>query len=53
MNTNQTYCMNCGHLSHCEETLNRKEVELIGDNVAHEWSIDVCKHCRCEECNEA
>lgn len=44
------YCMNCGNSSHCGETLYRKEIEVVNGKVIHEWTIDVCKHCRCEEC---
>ncbi len=37
------YCKNCGHESHCGNSL-RKRV----DDVHRE--IEVCKSCRCEQC---
>ena len=37
INSNMTYCNNCGHESHCGNRLIKDEIE-------------VCKHCRCEKC---
>ena len=45
-------CMNCGNSSHCNDVLYRKEIEIIGDKTVNEWTIDVCRHCRCEECKK-
>jgi hypothetical protein len=40
-----TTCQNCGHYSHCGETL-WKAV----DHREPEHEVKVCEHCRCKEC---
>ena len=52
MNKDKPFCMNCGNSAHCDDVLYRKEIEIIGDKTVNEWTIDVCKHCRCEECEK-
>jgi hypothetical protein len=47
----KTYCDNCGHQSHCEGPLHRDEKEMLLGQIVHEWCIEVCRVCRCEECN--
>ena len=39
-----TYCLNCGHDSHCGTTLKK---DLSGDGE----EIEVCKYCRCKLCS--
>jgi len=41
-----TTCKNCGHYSHCNDSLWRDEKDYDG----REYQIKVCEHCRCEEC---
>lgn len=46
----QSHCINCGGVSHCEETLVRKEIETIKGKIVDEHILDTCKKCECEEC---
>lgn len=39
------YCQNCGHDSHCG-TSYTDDIDRMG-NV-----IQICKHCRCEKCQD-
>ena len=52
MTKERPYCTNCGNSNHCGEKLTRKEVEVVGDKVVHEWTIEVCKHCICSMCEK-
>lgn len=52
MTKDRPYCMNCGNSAHCDGVLYRKEIEVVNNKVIHEWTIDVCKYCRCEECDK-
>ena len=47
----QTYCNNCGHESHCEGILHREEKEMLLGQIIQKWCIEICRVCRCEECN--
>jgi hypothetical protein len=40
------HCNNCGNPNHCNNSLNRKEVDEFGE----QYEIEVCKICRCEAC---
>ena len=46
----QSHCINCGGVSHCEETLVKKEIETIKGKIVDEHILDTCKKCECEEC---
>jgi len=41
-------CKNCGHESHCGGKLTKDFVD--GDNQV--INIEVCKHCRCDACQQ-
>ena len=44
-----SHCQNCGHESHCGVPL-RKEFRRPPYNKGPEGQIEVCKNCRCENC---
>lgn len=46
-----TKCKNCGFDSHCDKPLMRPEQQWQDPDTLHAWTIEVCKICRCEECN--
>lgn len=52
MTKDKPYCMNCGNSAHCDDVLYRKEIEVVGGKTVHEWTMDVCNHCRCDLCDE-
>ena len=45
-------CKNCGFDSHCDQPLRRPEQQWQDPDTLHAWTIEVCKICRCEECND-
>ncbi len=42
-------CKNCGCNSHCNKICKRKEEHYSVDG-GKPYQIDVCKNCRCEDC---
>lgn len=42
-------CKNCGCESHCGKVCNRKEEHYPVDG-GKQYEIEVCKNCRCEDC---
>ena len=44
-------CKNCGHESHCGVPL-YKDFRREPYNHGTEGQIEVCKHCRCELCED-
>ena len=43
-------CKNCGHESHCGGPL-RKVIDKSKQNEGGLSQIEVCKHCRCDQCS--
>lgn len=52
MNKEKPYCVNCGGTTHCGKTFKRKESETINNKVIREWTIEVCRNCRCPKCDK-
>ena len=44
-----TYCLNCGHDSHCGVPYMRDEHSWRGEHLGQ---IQVCKQCRCKLCSD-
>ena len=44
-----TYCLNCGHESHCGVEYRKDAHNGRGEFLGQ---IVVCKHCRCELCDD-
>jgi len=46
-----TNCQNCGHGSHCGSPLWKDVVDYPSEQETEYRQIEVCKHCRCNECS--
>ena len=47
--TDVVQCNNCGNDSHCNTKLNRTEKQYKSEG-AKEYTIEVCRQCRCKAC---